>query len=152
MELTEIPNFDSEELKSTNFIDSTKGKPRSIILLFQIMQFIVTCAFKLLELNENLRCIILGTFCLNTRNRVRIDTLLIRPVKVEWLPVTRELYRSWLLTFCNHYKDHRWIGIQVSWWKSVCVDKILLRSQCVVVLIKQLKVLATCRKYGTRQA
>ena len=26
----------------------------------------------------------------------------------------------------------------------------LLRSQCVVVLIKRLKVLATCRKYGTR--
>ena len=28
----------------------------------------------------------------------------------------------------------------------------LLRSRCVVVLVKYLKVLATCRKYGTRQA
>ena len=28
----------------------------------------------------------------------------------------------------------------------------LIRPQCVVVLIKRLKVLATCRKYGTRQA
>ena len=29
--------------------------------------------------------------------------------------------------------------------KSVCVDK-LLRLQCVVVLVKRLKVLATCRE------
>ena len=28
----------------------------------------------------------------------------------------------------------------------------LLRSRCVVVLVKFLKVLATCRKYGMRQA
>ena len=28
----------------------------------------------------------------------------------------------------------------------------LLRSQGVVVVVKRLKVLATCRKYGTRQA
>ena len=28
----------------------------------------------------------------------------------------------------------------------------LIRPQCVVVLIKRLKVLATCRKYGMRQA
>ena len=28
----------------------------------------------------------------------------------------------------------------------------VLRSRCVVVLVKFLKVLATCRKYGTRQA
>ena len=33
-ELTEVPNFDSEELKPTDFIDTTEGKPRSIILLF----------------------------------------------------------------------------------------------------------------------
>ena len=85
MELTEVPNFDSEALKSTNFIDSTKGKSRCIILLFQVMQLIVlfTCEFKLLELNENLICIILGTHCLNTRKRVRIDAMLIGPVKVE---------------------------------------------------------------------
>ena len=41
VELTEVPNSDSEEPKSTDFIDTTKGKPRSIILLFQIMQLIV---------------------------------------------------------------------------------------------------------------
>ena len=40
-ELIEVPNFDSEELKPTDFIDITKGKPRCIILLFQIMQLIV---------------------------------------------------------------------------------------------------------------
>ena len=32
VELTEVPNFILEELKLTNFIDSTKGKPRCIIL------------------------------------------------------------------------------------------------------------------------
>ena len=33
-ELTEVPNFDSEELKLTDSIDVTKGKPWCIILLF----------------------------------------------------------------------------------------------------------------------
>ena len=34
VELTEAPNSDLKELKSTDFIDTTKGKPRCIILLF----------------------------------------------------------------------------------------------------------------------
>ena len=34
VELTKVPNQDSEEPKSTDFIDVTKGKPRCIILLF----------------------------------------------------------------------------------------------------------------------
>ena len=34
VELTEVPNSDSEELKLTNSIDSIEGKPRCIILLF----------------------------------------------------------------------------------------------------------------------
>jgi hypothetical protein len=34
VELTEVPNSDSEELKPTNSIDSTEGKPRCIIPLF----------------------------------------------------------------------------------------------------------------------
>ena len=33
-ELTEVPNSDSEEPKFTDFIDTTKGKPRCIIPLF----------------------------------------------------------------------------------------------------------------------
>ena len=33
-ELTEVPNVDSEESKSTDSIDVTKGKPRCIIILF----------------------------------------------------------------------------------------------------------------------
>ena len=41
IELTEVPNSDSEELKSTNCIDPSKGMPRCIILLFQIMPLIV---------------------------------------------------------------------------------------------------------------
>ena len=52
------------------------------------------CAFKFLELNENLRRIILGTYCLNSRNRVRLDAMLIGPVKVEGFSVSREIYRS----------------------------------------------------------
>ena len=74
------------------------------IILCNFLLFV--CAFKLLELNENLRCIILGTYWSNTRNRVRLDAMLIGPVKVEWLPVTREIYKCWLFTSCNHYKDH----------------------------------------------
>ena len=48
-------------------------------------------AFKLLELSENTRCIILGSYWLNTRFESELDAMLIGPVKVEWLPVTREL-------------------------------------------------------------
>ena len=41
VEITEVPNFDSEEPQHTDSIDTITGKPRCIILLFQIMQFIV---------------------------------------------------------------------------------------------------------------
>ena len=41
IELTEAPNSDSEEPKTTDSLDFNTGKPRSIILLFQIMQLIV---------------------------------------------------------------------------------------------------------------
>ena len=34
IELTEAPNSDSEDPKSTNYIDTNTGKPRCIILLF----------------------------------------------------------------------------------------------------------------------
>ena len=34
VELTEVPNSDSEEPKASDPIDSTEGKPRYIILLF----------------------------------------------------------------------------------------------------------------------
>ena len=34
LELTEVPNSDSEELKPTDSIDTTKGKPQCIILFF----------------------------------------------------------------------------------------------------------------------
>ena len=40
VELTEVPNSDSEEPKSTDPIDTTTGKNRCIILLFKIMPFI----------------------------------------------------------------------------------------------------------------
>ena len=34
VELTEVPNPDSEEPKASDHIDATEGKPRCIILLF----------------------------------------------------------------------------------------------------------------------
>jgi len=34
MELIEVPNSDSEELKPTNSIDTIEGKPRCVIPLF----------------------------------------------------------------------------------------------------------------------
>ena len=40
-ELTEVPNPNSEEPKASDPIDTTEGKPRCIILLFQIMQLFV---------------------------------------------------------------------------------------------------------------
>ena len=51
---------------------------------------------------------------MNTRKRVRLDAMLIGPVKVESLPVTRELVGVDCLLSCNHYKDHGRIGIQIS--------------------------------------
>ena len=65
VKLTEVPNSDSEEPKSTDSIDNTTGKTRCIILFFNLCNSLLfTCAFKLLELIENLRCIILDTYCL----------------------------------------------------------------------------------------
>jgi hypothetical protein len=55
------------------------------------------------------------------------------------------------LLFCNHYKDHEWGYVQyhgLKWYPSVLIN--LIRPQCVVVVIKYLKVLATYRKYGTQ--
>ena len=85
VELIEAPNFNSKEPKFTDPTDTSTGKPRCIILLFQIIQLLLlfTCAFKLLELNENTRCIILGSYWLNTRFESELDALLIGPVKVE---------------------------------------------------------------------
>ena len=40
-EITKVPNFDSEEPQHTDSIDTSIGKSRSIILLFQIMPLTV---------------------------------------------------------------------------------------------------------------
>jgi hypothetical protein len=55
------------------------------------------------------------------------------------------------LLYCNHYKDHGWGYVQYHdlEWYPVCVDQ-FDKAQCVVVVVKYLKVLATYRKYGTR--
>ena len=42
MEIPEVPNSDSEEPQHTDSINTSTGKPRFIILLFQIMQLFVT--------------------------------------------------------------------------------------------------------------
>ena len=39
VKLTKAPNSDSEEPKSTDSIDTTKGKPRCIILLFYVTYY-----------------------------------------------------------------------------------------------------------------
>ena len=41
VEITEVPNSDSEEPQPTDSIDTTEGKSRCIILLFQIMPLII---------------------------------------------------------------------------------------------------------------
>ena len=41
VEITEVPNSDSEEPKPTDSIDTTEGKLRCIILLFQIVPLII---------------------------------------------------------------------------------------------------------------
>jgi hypothetical protein len=56
------------------------------------------------------------------------------------------------LSFGNHYKDNGWGYVRYHDLKEypVCIGLSLIRSQCVVVVVKCLKVLATYRKYGTR--
>jgi len=56
VELTEASNSDSEEPKSTDSIDTNIGQPRYILPLFLKLckSVLFSCAFKLLELNENL--------------------------------------------------------------------------------------------------
>jgi hypothetical protein len=101
------------------------------------------------ELYWNLSCIFIGTYVLNTRTWVQLAAKLIGSVEVEWFPVTRELYRS-----CNVYipattirmMDGVVIMIHDFSKNPVCVDKNLIRSQCVVAVVKRLKVLATCRE------
>jgi hypothetical protein len=99
------------------------------------------------ELHWNLSCIFLRTYVLNTRTWVQLAAKLIGPVEVEWLPVTRELYKS-----CNIYVSATTIrmtyGVVIMIYdlgkNPVCVDKNLIRSKCVVAVVKRLKVLATC--------
>ena len=68
VELTKAPNLDSEDPKSSDSLDINTGKPRYIFPLFKLCNSVLpSCAFKLLELNENSICIILGTYWLNTR-------------------------------------------------------------------------------------
>ena len=63
VELTEAPNFDSKDPESTDPIATNTGKPRFIFPLFKLYNSVLSsCAFKLLELDENSRCIILGTY------------------------------------------------------------------------------------------
>jgi hypothetical protein len=56
------------------------------------------------------------------------------------------------LPFCNHYKDNGRGYVRNHDLKEypICVGLSLIRSQCVVVVVKCLKVLATYHKYGTR--
>jgi hypothetical protein len=76
------PNQSSED-QLTN--PSQEGKPRFMISVFQLIQllFLFTSAFKFIKVDWNPSCMILGTYIMNTRTRVRVDALLIGSVKVE---------------------------------------------------------------------
>jgi hypothetical protein len=55
------------------------------------------------------------------------------------------------LLFCTHYKDRGRGYVQyhgLKWYQYLLIN--LIRPQCVVAVVKCLKVLATYRKYGTR--
>ena len=106
---------------------------------------LITYAFKLLELNENLRCIILGSYWLNTRIWVRIDAMLIGLVKVGWLHVTRELTGVDCLLSAITIRIMDGLGYKFYGWNPSVLIK-LLRPQCVVIMVKRLKVLARCRE------
>ena len=78
---------------------------------------ITICAFKLLELNENTRCIILGSYWLNTRFESELDALLIGSVKVEWLPVTHELIGvDCLLPATTIRIMGGFVEVRLCWW------------------------------------
>jgi hypothetical protein len=66
IEVAEDPNQSSEEPPTSL---SQDGKPRCMIPVFKLMQllFLFTCAFKIIGVDWNPSCMILGTFVLNTR-------------------------------------------------------------------------------------
>jgi hypothetical protein len=78
----EDPNQSSED-QLTN--PAQEGKPRCMIPIFQLIQllYLFIYAFKFIGVDWNPSCMILGTYVINTRTRVRVDALLIGSVKVE---------------------------------------------------------------------
>jgi len=85
------------------------------IILCKLLLF--SCAFKLLELNKNLRCIILGTYWLNTRFESELAALLIGPVKVGWLSVTREFIEvDCLLSAITIRIMGGFVEVRLCWW------------------------------------
>jgi hypothetical protein len=76
----------------------------------------------------------------NRTGRSRVISCHSRDIGVDCLP------------FCNHYKDNGWGYVRYHDLREypIWVDLSLIRSQCVVVVVKCLKVLATYRKYGTQ--
>ena len=88
---------------------------------------------------------------MNTRKRVRLDAMLIGPVKVEGFPFSRELIGVDCLLSAITIRITDRFGYKFHGGNpSVLIN--LLRPQCVVAVVKRLNVLATCRKYGTQQA
>jgi hypothetical protein len=78
----EDPSQSSED-QLTN--PAQEGKPQCMISVFQLIQllFLFTCAFKFIEVDWNPSYMILGTYVMNTRTRVRVDALIIGSVKVK---------------------------------------------------------------------
>jgi hypothetical protein len=83
--MTEVIEDLNQSLEDQLTNPTQEGKPRCMILVFQLMQllFLFTYAFKFIGVDWNHSCMILGTYGMNTRTRVQVDALLIGLVKVE---------------------------------------------------------------------
>jgi hypothetical protein len=77
----------------------------------------------------------------------RLDALLNRTGKSRVISCHSRDIRVVCLQFCNHYKDDGQGHVMYHDLKvTLSVFVKVLRSKCVVVVAKRLKVLATCRE------
>jgi hypothetical protein len=67
--LTKVIEDPKQHLKEPPTSFAQEGKPLCMIPVFQLMQllFLFTCAFKIIGVDWNPNCMILGTYVMNTR-------------------------------------------------------------------------------------
>jgi hypothetical protein len=70
--LTEVAEDSNQSSEETSTSFAQEGKPRCMILVFQLMQllFLFICAFKFIGVDWNPSCMIVGTYVMNTRTGV----------------------------------------------------------------------------------